>query len=84
MITSPNQRVITINRDIPKKDSSKPFAYIYIEAIQAASINLQGETAFKLFMYLSSNKDNYTFAWSPKAFGEAYGVSDKSARDAFN
>jgi hypothetical protein len=35
-------------------------------------------------MYIASNKDLYTFAWSPKAFSEAYGVSEKSARDAFN
>ena len=84
MITSPNQRIVSINRNTPKKESNKPFAYIYCDAIQAASRNLQGETAFKLWMYLASNKHNYTFAWSPKAFSETYGCSEKSAREAFN
>lgn len=84
MITSPNQRIVSIFRDTPKKESNRPFAYIYTNNIQEASRNLKGETAFKLWMYFASNKDNYTFAWSPKAFAETYGCSEKSAREAFN
>ena len=33
MITSPNQRIVSINRNTPKKESNKPFAYIYCDAI---------------------------------------------------
>lgn len=83
MITSPNQRVVSIKRNVPKKETNKAFAYIYIDAIQDASKSLKGETAFKLWMYFASNKDNYTFAFSPKAFSEAYDCSEKSAREAF-
>lgn len=33
MITSPNQRIVSINRNTPKKEGNKPFAYIYCDAI---------------------------------------------------
>ena len=33
MITSPNQRIVSINRNTPKKESNKSFAYIYCDAI---------------------------------------------------
>ena len=37
-----------------------------------------------MWLYLASNANNYCFAWSPAAFSEAYGCSEKSAREAFN
>lgn len=84
MYTAPNQRIINVSKDTPAKGTRKPFAAIFLEYIEAASKNLQGEVAFKMWLYLASNANNYCFAWSPAAFAEAYGCSEKSAREAFN
>lgn len=84
MYTAPNQRIINVSKDTPTKGTRKPFASIFIEYIEAASKNLQGEIAFKMWLYLASNSNNYYFAWSPAAFAESYGCSEKSAREAFN
>lgn len=84
MYTAPNQRIINVSKDTPTKGTRKPFAAIFLEYIEAASKDLQGEVAFKMWLYLASNANNYCFAWSPAAFSEAYGCSEKSAREAFN
>ena len=84
MITFPNQRVITINRNIPNKSKDKkPFVMIYCSAIDQASKNLKGQVAFKLWLYLAGNTDGYTEAFSPQAIKDRLGVSLDSARDAF-
>lgn len=84
MISFPNQRIITINRNIPNKSKDKkPFVMIYCSAIDQASKNLKGEVAFKLWLYLAGNTDGYTEAFSPQALKERLGVSLDSARDAF-
>ena len=84
MYTAPNQRIINVSKDTPTKGTRKPFAAIFLECIEAESKDLQGEVAFKMWLYLASNANNYCFAWSPAAFAEAYGCSEKSAREAFN
>lgn len=84
MITFPNQRVITVHRNIPNKSKDKkPFVMIYCSAIDQASKNLKGQVAFKLWLYLAGNTDGYTEAFSPQAIKDRLGVSLDSARDAF-
>lgn len=83
----PNQKIVQIHRNMPKqtKDSKKPFVVAYTDVIGKASTNLGTKhTAFKLYMYLLCNQDNYRFALSPQAFANEFGVSLKSAKDAVN
>lgn len=82
MNSYPNQRKITISRNLPKKDAKKPYLCAYTEAIEEASRNLSGEVAFKLYMYLLSNQDKFTMSYSPQHFANCYGVSLDSARRA--
>lgn len=81
--SNPNQRVVTINRNNPEK-GGKQFLAIYTEAIAAASRILAGEVAFKLYIYLSANKDKYESYFSPQNFSNVYGCSVDAARKAFN
>lgn len=80
---NPNQRVVTINRNNPEK-GGKQFLSIYTETLAAASRILAGEVAFKLYIYLSANKDKYESYFSPQNFSNVYGCSVDAARKAFN
>ena len=86
MVTSPNQRIIRINRNIPKQteDNTKPYMIAWSENIENASRNLSTGGAFKVYMYLLSNKDNYTFGCSPQDISNKYGISLKTAKDGIN
>lgn len=80
--SNPNQRCIKINRNIPEK-GGKQFLTIHTEALAAASKILQGEVAFKLYLYLCANKDQYETFYSPQSFANIYGCSIDSARKCF-
>ena len=83
----PNQKMVQIHRDMPKqtKDNPRTFTAVYTDNIEAAATNLGTKhTAFKMYLYLLSNKDNYKFALSPQDFANKYGVSLKAAKDAVN
>lgn len=87
MITYPNQRIITVFRDMPNRKENKdnkPFVMIYRSSIDQASKNLKGQVAFKLWLYLAGNTDSYTQGFSPQAIKDYMGVSLNSARQAFN
>lgn len=75
----PNQKNFTIKRTLPNKEEKKAFISAYTDNIAAASRNL-GEIAFKFYIYLLSNKDGYTFDYSPQHFANYYGVSLDRAR----
>lgn len=77
-----NQSRVKVNRTLPEKGSKKPFLCIYQENIEAAAITLGG-VAFKLYLYMTTNNDKYSFDYSPQHFSNTYGVSIQSARDAF-
>lgn len=86
-VSYPNQKMVYINRDMPKqtKESKRPYVVAYTDVIAKASTTLGTKhTAFRLFMYLLCNKDNYYFALSPQDFADEFGVSLKSAKDAVN
>lgn len=52
-----NQKRFTITRNTPKKGDKKPFITLYLDSIEEASRTLQGEVAFKLYLYLASNQE---------------------------
>ncbi len=86
MTTSPNQRVITIKRDMPKqtKDNKRPYMVAYTDAIEEAGRNLSTVGAFKAYMYCVSNQDNYRFGCSPQDIADKYGISLKTAKDGID
>ena len=75
-----NQKRFTITRNTPKKGDKKPFITLYLDSIEEASRTLQGEVAFKLYLYLASNQDGFSFDFSPQDFANRYGASVDRAR----
>ena len=65
MVTYPNQKIITVFKDKCEKD----FLQINNDAWKAAS-NMLTYSAFKIYLYMASNKDNYSFALSYAALNE--------------
>ena len=84
MSSYPNQNTFLINKEDVKRESgkSRPYLTAYIDTIQTAAKNLTGNS-FKLYIYLLSNSNNFTSAFSPKDVAEKYGCSVDSAREAF-
>lgn len=84
MNTYPNQNTFIINKEDVKQGSgkSRPYLTAYIDTIQNASKNLTGNS-FKLYIYLLSNVNNYTSAFSPRDVADKYGCSVDSARESF-
>ena len=82
--THPNQRIVVIERELPKKtkEEQRPYMVAYIDNIAAAGKNLNG-VAFKLYCYLLSNESYFNLVFSPKDFTNNYGGSIKSAQGAF-
>ena len=80
--SNPNQRMVTIHRNIPEK-GGKQFLTIYTETLAAASKILTGEVAFKLYLFFCANKDQYETYYSPQNFANVYGVAAESGRRAF-
>ena len=83
--SNPNQRNITINRDIPSKEKKEKgkFLSVYCNKITTAAQELS-EVPFKLYIYLLCNDDKYDLWFSPKVFATTYGVNKDTARRAFN
>lgn len=78
-----NQKTITIQRDtVDQKNRGKQYILAYTENIANAARNLNG-SAFKLYIYLLSNQDGFTKDYSPQHFENIYGVSNSSAKRAF-
>lgn len=80
----PNQKHFKINRNNPLAlgAEKKQFMALYTENVAAASRNISGEVAFKLYLYLAANADNYEFDFSPQHFANIYGVSIDAAKKA--
>lgn len=86
MTTSPNQRIFTIRRDMPKqsKDNKRAYMIAYTDVIEEAGRNLSTVGAFKVYMYCISNQDNYRFGCSPQDIADKYGISLKTAKDGID
>lgn len=79
MVTYPNQRVVTVFKERCDRD----FLQIKNTDWQQAAVNIESYGAFKLYLYLASNKDGYSLALSPVAVEEATGISESTYRRAF-
>lgn len=77
MTTVENQKTIKIQKEVC--DENHLYAKINLEALQAAMIDLKGES-FKLWIYMSKNQSGYTFALS-KVDAIKWGVGSKSSYD---
>ena len=80
--TNPNQRNITINRK-DALSSGRQYLAINCDTLAEASRNISGEVPFKLYLYLTSNKDGYELSFSPQHFSNIYGCSIDASRRAF-
>ena len=69
--TSPNQKTITVCKELC--DNQHYYTMINLNALELASIDLKAG-AFKLWVYLAKNQNNYTFALSNKAAQQYFGI----------
>ena len=79
VMTFPNQRTVRVHRERAESD----FLGIKNENWKAAARDLSAH-AFKLYIYLASNKDNYKLALSPAAVLEAVGMPRSTYHDQFH
>ena len=77
----PNQKHFIIHRINPITEK-KQYLAISTENLAIAARNLSGEVAFKFYIYLAANRDNYSLDYSPQHFANIYGISIDSARRA--
>ena len=77
--TVPNQKIIHINRDMPKQNEGN-FLLIKKENMYAAYKELNAH-AFSLYLYLAANKDGFDLALSPEAIREDMGMPISTVRD---
>lgn len=86
MQSYPNQKVVKISKQIPKdtKNSKRPYIITYVDIIEEAARTISHPTAFKVYMYLLSNQNDYTFALSTKDICDRMGVSEPSAKTGIN
>ena len=79
--SNPNQRNITINRK-DALSSGRQYLAINCDTLAEASRNISGEVAFKLYLYLASNKNGYELSFSPQHFSNIYGCAIGASRRA--
>lgn len=80
--SNPNQRNIHIHRNIPPKGASN-YLCAYIDVIEEAARELNGEVPFKVYLYLLCNGDNFNVWFSPVVIAEKYGISTDRVRKSF-
>lgn len=78
-VTYPNQRIICVHREAVKTD----FLGIRNDNWKAAARDLSAH-AFKLYIYLASNANNYTLALSPAAVRQEIGMARSTYHDQFH
>lgn len=86
MTTSPNQRIITVKRDMPKqsKENKRPYMIAYTDVIEEAARNLSTVGEFKVYLYMINNQDNYKFGCSPQNIADRYGLNIDTVKKAIN
>ena len=86
MVTSPNQRIITVKRDMPKqsKENKRPYMIAYTDVIEEAARNLSTVGEFKVYLYMINNQDNYKFGCSPQNIADRYGLNIDTVKKAIN
>lgn len=79
IVTSPNQRIVITHKT--KSDTEHLYSIDNLEAVRRAAKELP-DRAFKLYMRMNLNQDEYTYALSPKAICEEFGISEGKYREA--
>lgn len=79
VMTFPNQRTVRVHRERAESD----FLGIKNENWKAAARDLSAH-AFKLYIYLASNKDNFKLALSPAAVRQEIGMARSTYHDQFH
>lgn len=69
--TSPNQKTITVEKE--KCDKQHLYTTINLLALETAGAELKAG-AFKLWVYIAKNQNNFTFGLSNKAVAECFGI----------
>ena len=80
--TVPNQKVVHINRDMPKQNEGN-FLLIKNGNLYAAYRDLNA-TALCLYLYLAGNMNGFNLALSPKAIHEEMGMPISTVKDQIN
>lgn len=77
-----NQKTVLINREKIEKGTGRkrPYTQFYIDTIEQAGRELKNN-AFKVYMYLATNTDEYTFGLSPQDIANTYGMNVDTARE---
>ncbi len=75
--TVPNQKTVQVHKEIC--DKQHLYSRINLDALQYAMIDLAGET-LKLWLYISKNQPEHTFALS-KVDAIKWGIGSKSSYD---
>lgn len=78
----PNQRTLVINRDTVESGTQRRYLIAYTDNLLRAMSELS-PSAFKVYLYLLMNKDNYKLEYSPAHIGKMVNVCKDTARDAF-
>ena len=79
IVTSPNQRTVITHKT--KSDAEHLYSVDNLEAVKRAAKELT-DRAFKLYVRMNLNQDEYTYALSPKAICEEFGISEGKYRYA--
>lgn len=79
--TVPNQKIIKINKEECNKDSF--YTTINLAAMESAAQDLEAG-AFKLWIYLAKNQDQYIFALSSKNVNDTFGMKKGQYDTAIN
>lgn len=77
--TTPNQKVVKVNKQVCNKVNK--YALINIDAMEKAAVDLDAG-AFKLWVYMAKNQDGYMFALSSKDAAETFGLKIKQYNNA--
>ena len=75
----PNQKQITINRELVKKNTPRFFLCAYQDNLSEAMKNLS-HTGFKVYLALMFNRDKYAIEFSPKYVSQITGMCLDTAR----
>lgn len=84
MVRYPNQKIVRINREMPKesKSTKRPYIIAYKDNVEEAMKKITRVSTLKLYLYLIGNLDNYNFALSTQDVADRCGISIDSAQDA--
>ena len=76
-----NQKTFTIKRNIVSKNTTEVYLCIYEKSLEKAMIELNG-VAFKMYIYLMMNANDYTFDFSPQHLQNKYNFNRSSVYTA--